>query len=152
LALTYKILIINKLGHIPAAVRTVLRGWPPSRTADFLMISSRGLPEAVPTANELAPLVNDLHRRLEASDRKYQTLVDNLPEVVWSMTLSGKPTSVSRSVETVCAFTPADILDSSHNIWVERAHAEDLLRVRQAYASLVSTSQPLQLEYRWQRK
>ncbi len=86
------------------------------------------------------------------AEDKYQSLVANVDGVVWTAVLGGRTTCVSDKVEPICAFTPAEILASAGNIWLDRIHAEDSRRVLEAYIQFVSTRIGFDAEYRWQRK
>jgi len=93
----------------------------------------------------------EARERLEASERKYRTLVEHIPDVVWTATQGGKVTYISPRVEAVCGFTPEDILAAPDSFWFDRVHVEDLDAMRKAYA-LVSADRPFEAEYRWMRK
>ena len=81
----------------------------------------------------------------------YESLIANIPGVVWSAALGGTTTFVSAKVEQVCAFTAAEILAAPGNIWIDRVHPEDFHRVQDAYNLFASTKTTFDAEYRWQR-
>ena len=80
------------------------------------------------------------------------SLIANIPSVVWSAALGGRTTFVSAKVEHVCGFTVADVLAAPGNFWIDRIHPEDVRRVRDAYNVFASTKTAFDAEYRWQRK
>src|SRR5688572_14604860 len=73
-------------------------------------------------------------------------------EVAWSGAVGGRALWVSGSVQRVCGFSPAEILDTRSNIWVDRAHPADLARVEAAFRQLVLEGIPFNVAYRWQRR
>ena len=89
-------------------------------------------------------------RQLEASERKYRSLVENVPDVVWLGTLEGKVTFLSPRVEAVCGFTPGDIAASADSFWFDRIHPDDVDRVRAAYAAIANGG--YRAEFRWRHK
>ena len=93
----------------------------------------------------------EARERLEASERKYRTLIEHIPDVVWTATKGGKVTYISPRVEAVCGFTPEEVVTAPDSFWLDRIHVEDLDAVRKAY-ELVSTDHPCEAEYRWLRK
>ena len=64
----------------------------------------------------------------------------------------GQTLWVSASVRRLCGFTPAEILSTPGNIWLDRAHPADAARIEEAYRLFVVTGAPFAVEYRWQRQ
>jgi two-component system cell cycle sensor histidine kinase/response regulator CckA len=85
-----------------------------------------------------------------ASEEKYRTLIESLPDVVWSSRPDGKITFISPTVTKVCGFSAEELLHAPPSFWFERVHREDVDRVRQAYADVASSGYAS--EYRWQHK
>jgi PAS domain S-box-containing protein len=89
--------------------------------------------------------------QVEASERRYRLLIENIPDVVWLATLDGNLTFVSPKVEAVCGFSAGDLIAAPASFWFNRIHPEDWTRVEHEYAQL-ATSGAYEAEYRWQRK
>lgn len=87
---------------------------------------------------------------LRQSEEKYRTLVANIPDLVWSANSQGKPTFVSDNIESICGYTPQEIYESG--VWFDRVHPEDVDTLRAAYERLLADGEPLECEYRIQRK
>jgi PAS domain S-box-containing protein len=92
----------------------------------------------------------EARRKEAASEEKYRTLIESLPDVVWSSRLDGKITFISPTVSKVCGFSADELLQAPPSFWFERIHGEDVDRVRQAYAAVARTDYAA--EYRWQHK
>jgi two-component system cell cycle sensor histidine kinase/response regulator CckA len=92
----------------------------------------------------------EARRNLAVSEEKYRTLVESLPDVVWSATLDGQITFISSPVAKVCGFSADELRRASPSIWFDRIHPEDVDRVRESYADILKTS--FAAEYRWQHK
>ena len=98
---------------------------------------------------QMAHAIHKNQRDLVASERRFQALVENLPDVVWSATVDGAITMISRRVFDVLGISVEDVLAAPEKIWIARTHLEDLERVEQALSTLVATGETLNLEHRW---
>jgi two-component system cell cycle sensor histidine kinase/response regulator CckA len=92
----------------------------------------------------------EARRSLAASEEKYRTLIESIPDVVWSAKLDGTITFISAPVVKVCGFSADEMRRASPSFWFDRVHPEDVDRVRQAYADISKTD--FAAEYRWQHK
>jgi PAS domain S-box-containing protein len=90
-------------------------------------------------------------QHMEASERKYRLLVENIPDVVWLATLDGKILFMSPKVEAVCGLTATELMAAPASFWFERIHPSDVADVRREFARLASHGK-FEAEYRWQRK
>jgi two-component system cell cycle sensor histidine kinase/response regulator CckA len=89
-------------------------------------------------------------RKLEASQARYRSLVDNIPDLVRTVDVTGKILFVGSKAEAICGVTAHELTAAPASFWLDRIHPEDLGRVRAAYQGLVSRREALDLEYRWQ--
>ncbi|HEX2674039.1 MAG TPA: PAS domain S-box protein, partial [Polyangiaceae bacterium] len=92
-------------------------------------------------------------RALTAAEEKYRSLVERMPDVVW--TSSGlKCTFATDNVERLTGFTPEEIYDLEMDSWLERVHPDDVSRVADALSVLDRDDEPgsFDLEYRFRRK
>jgi PAS domain S-box-containing protein len=116
------------------------------------------LPEERHLINSLAEMLKAaLERRiakaaLVRSIEKYQSLVTNIPDVIWTADSDGQTTYISPSVERVYGFTAEEICAGGPDIWMGRIHPDDLGRVRQAYSRLFHQKRRFEVEYRIQHK
>ncbi|MFW9917322.1 MAG: PAS domain S-box protein [Candidatus Thorarchaeota archaeon] len=89
---------------------------------------------------------------LRESERKYLSIIENIPVVTWLSDSSGKTSYISPNVEQVYGFTPDEIYQMNEKAWFGRIHFSDLERVKKAYAGLFERVEPFDVEYRIQRK
>ncbi len=92
------------------------------------------------------------HERLERSIHKYESLVANIPDVIWTADSKARTTFISPSVERVYGFTADEICAGGSGIWLGRIHPDDIESVRKAYGELFHRRTPFEVEYRIQRK
>ncbi len=92
----------------------------------------------------------EARRNLAVSEEKYRTLIESIPDVVWSATLDGELTFISEPVVNVCGFSAEEFRRAAPSFWFDRIHPEDLDRVRQAYSHIAKSDYAA--EYRWQHK
>jgi PAS domain S-box-containing protein len=92
----------------------------------------------------------EARRKEAASEEKYRTLIESIPDVVWVARPDGKVTFISPAASKVCGFSAEELHDAPASFWFDRIHPEDIERVRQAYAA-VRTSE-YAAEYRWRHR
>ncbi len=90
-------------------------------------------------------------RLLEASESKYRSLIENIPDIVWRATLEGRITFISPQVESICGFSAEELMAAPQTFWVDRVHPDDRDRVHAAYRRL-ELGTPYTSEYRWRHK
>lgn len=89
-----------------------------------------------------------VRRQLEASAAQYRSLVENMPDVVWTATREGRPTFVSSNVLAITGFPAARLLNES--LGRERIHPDDARSVKAAFRALLAERTPVNVEFRWQ--
>jgi len=89
---------------------------------------------------------------LRESENHYRTLVRQTPAVLWTSDQNGQTTFISSNVEKVYGYTPEEIIKSGDRLWFGRIHSEDLASVKAAYAMLMKSGEPYDIEYRIQRQ
>ncbi|MDE1889245.1 MAG: PAS domain S-box protein [Planctomycetota bacterium] len=86
------------------------------------------------------------------SEEKYRSLVENLPDVVWTVDQAGNTIFISQNIEKVCGYTPEEIYEAGDSLWLERIHPEDIGKVEKAYGSFFKLHKRLDVEYKSKRK
>jgi PAS domain S-box-containing protein len=97
--------------------------------------------------------ISETRRAAEAvreSEEKYRSLVANIPDVVWTADSQGRPSFISNNVEKIYGYTPEEIYQTG--VWFERVHPDDAKLLRAAHERLLVSGQPLESEFRVQRK
>jgi len=103
-----------------------------------------------------AAVIRDISERkrveetIRRSEEKYRSLVDNIPDVIFTSNALGKPVFVSSNIERIYGYTPEEICQT--DIWFERIHPDDAPRVQGAFEAMVARGQAFEAEYRIQRK
>jgi two-component system, cell cycle sensor histidine kinase and response regulator CckA len=90
-------------------------------------------------------------RRLAERERELRSLVDNVPDVLWSATSNGKFTFVSPNASKVIGLTAGELLSSSLESMSMSIHPADKERCDGAWDALLNRGTPLDIEFRWQR-
>lgn len=86
------------------------------------------------------------------SKEKYQSLVTNIPDVVWTTDSEGNTVFITSNVEKVCGYTADEICSDKNKKWLDRIHPDDLEKVKSAYNLLFTKGVKFDVEYRIQRK
>ena len=86
---------------------------------------------------------------LRDADRKYRTLLEQIPVITYAALLDeiATPIYTSPQIETVLGFTPAECKADPH-LWIDRLHADDRDRVLAELAQALKLSKPFVSEYR----
>jgi PAS domain S-box-containing protein len=93
---------------------------------------------------------HETRSRLDASEERYRTLVEQIPVIVYREAATGDAMQVvfiNSRVEAILGITPAEwIADSS--VWIEAIHPEDRARVEEENRRSDETLSPFLVEYR----
>ncbi|HVU04985.1 MAG TPA: PAS domain S-box protein [Polyangiaceae bacterium] len=94
--------------------------------------------------------VVESRRRLEESERRYRSLVENIPEVFWSCTVPDmKILFVSGNVQRLCGYSVERIHATPIETLVGRVHPDDLPGFETAMEETMTVGTPMDREYRW---
>jgi PAS domain S-box-containing protein len=105
---------------------------------------------------EFQAVIQDITRRkqseeaLQMSEEKYRSLIEHIPDVVWTADSSRKLIYNSGNADKVLGYNSAELLGGQ--LWLNRIHPEDAARVEQAYQKLFSDGEKFDVEYRFCRK
>jgi diguanylate cyclase (GGDEF)-like protein/PAS domain S-box-containing protein len=90
----------------------------------------------------------EAERKLAASEEKYRQVIDNIPEVVWSADMRGAVNFVSPQVDSIIGISQSAFYRKGIVALADSVHPEDRDAVENALKMLLSTGQPIDLEYR----
>ncbi len=105
---------------------------------------------------EFQAVIQDITQRkqseqaLRASEEKYRSLIDHIPDVVWTADASRDLLYISGNAVKVLGYSLEELLAGP--LWLNRIHPEDAARVGQAYQKLFSEGEKFDVEYRFSRK
>ena len=88
---------------------------------------------------------------LRASEVKYRSLIENIPDVTWTTSRQGRTIFISPNVERVYGYSPQEIYEHQ-DIWLGRIHPDDIEKVKQGYELFFDKGIPYDAEYRIKRK
>ena len=89
---------------------------------------------------------------LRASEEKYRSLIDHIPDVVWTADSNRELIYISGNVIKVLGFSSEELLENGWHLWLDRIHPEDAAYVSQAYQGLFARGEKFDVEYRICRK
>lgn len=89
---------------------------------------------------------------LARSERKYRSLVTNIPDIAWRADYTGKIVYISPKVYEICGYTPEEIYSGGAKFLFDSVHFDDLERVRESWESLFNQKSMFDIEYRIRRK
>jgi PAS domain S-box-containing protein len=107
---------------------------------------------------EFQAVIQDITQRkeseqaLQASEKKYRSLVANIPDVVWTANARGELTYISDNVRAILGYSSSELICAGAGYWLERVHPDDLASLEQAFQLLFSKGRPFNMEYRMRRK
>jgi two-component system cell cycle sensor histidine kinase/response regulator CckA len=113
--------------------------------------ASAELRKRIHTGHRDVTVLAQSRARLEASERRYRSLVENIPEVFWSARASDLTlTFVSPNVEAVCGYSPDALQGRIHGQPLSRVHPEDAERVTAALERAIEQRDKFDEVFRWQ--
>jgi PAS domain S-box-containing protein len=86
------------------------------------------------------------------SEKKYESLLANIPDVLWTADRDGRVTYVSPGIEDLRGWSPKEICRRSRALWFGKIHPHDVERVKEAYERLFSRNEKYDVEYRIRKK
>lgn len=91
-------------------------------------------------------------KALQQSEKKYRSLVGNIPAITWTATQDKRPIFISSNIKEVYGFTSEEIYQDRRKYWLERIHPKEIEKVKKAYELLFRENKVYDVEYRIQRK
>ncbi|OGP13695.1 MAG: hypothetical protein A2052_10160 [Deltaproteobacteria bacterium GWA2_54_12] len=88
---------------------------------------------------------------LKESEKKYRSLIDNIPDITWTSDVAGRIVYVSGNVREMLGYSPEEVC-SDYSIWEKIIHPEDRARVMAAFEALFETGKRFDEQYRMMRK
>jgi PAS domain S-box-containing protein len=107
---------------------------------------------------EFQAVIQDITQRkesekaLRASEEKYRSLIDHIPDVVWTADSNRDLLYISGNAGKVLGYTSEDLLGKGRQLWMDRIHPNDAAHVSQAYQKLFSSGEEFNVEYQIRRK
>jgi len=107
---------------------------------------------------EFQAVIQDITQRkqsegdLRASEEKYRSLIDNIPDVVWTANFSRDVSYIGGNVKKVLGYSSEEVLASGGKQWIDHIHPDDAERVTRAYQALFSRNEKFDVEYRVRRQ
>ena len=89
---------------------------------------------------------------LQESEKKYRSLVENIPDITWMADREGKVIFISPNIEEECGYTPEEIYEAGDIFLFEKIHPDNVERVKEMFELLFTRGNMFDVEYRIQRK
>ena len=89
---------------------------------------------------EFQAVIHDITHRKQAEESLLQgtevSLIDHIPDAVWTANASGELLFVSDNVEEILGYEPEELTQISRVLWLKRIHPEDRAMVQGAFGAL----------------
>jgi PAS domain S-box-containing protein len=89
---------------------------------------------------------------LLTSEEKYRSLIDHIPDIVWTANAKREIVYIGGNAEKVLGYNSGELSEEGRNLWLERIHPDDLQRVNNAYDALFNRNEKFDVQYRFRRK
>lgn len=118
----------------------------------FLPVLGGGLPKLVETPPDLSH-EQSLEARARKAERRYQTLVEQIPVVTFLVSFENRKSEiyVSAHVEKLLGYSAKEWADDPI-LWYQRLHTEDRARWNEAFSRTISLAEPFKGDYRFRAK
>ncbi len=90
--------------------------------------------------------------QLRRQEEQYRSLVVNIPDVPWQTDASGSPKYLGDGFEKITGYTAEEVVEGGSAFWRTRVHDDDIEAVNLGFQRLFGENQPLEVEFRFQRK
>lgn len=92
------------------------------------------------------------HEALRLNEEKFRSLVNHIPDAVWTVNAAGEAIFISGNAERIYGFTVDELKGQGTALGLGRVHADDALRLRGAWQALFARQQRFEVECRYERK
>jgi PAS domain S-box-containing protein len=89
---------------------------------------------------------------LRQSEEAYRSLVENIPDCVWTVGSDGRAWFVSDTIQQITGYTPDELRQGAPAVWNEAIHPDERGRVLRAHAALFEQGAPFDMEYRFRHR
>jgi two-component system, cell cycle sensor histidine kinase and response regulator CckA len=90
--------------------------------------------------------------RAGAAERRYRSLLERIPDVIWTATVDGTITFATANVASMCGYTAEELCAEDLETRAERVHPDDRAPVKEAFRALAEHGTPFDIEYRRMHK
>lgn len=87
----------------------------------------------------------------EKAEQHYKSLVENIPDVVWTADEKGRVVFLSSDVDKMLGFTPEEYY-KNNDVWFNQIHSDDVSKVKKSYEDLFVSNKEFNIEYRYKTK
>lgn len=156
IALFISNLLATPLQYLEKITRKAARG-ELGMTIDRSIVSSKD--EIGSLADSFDKMIKSLRERTETlyrekqalreSEQRFREIIENASDIIFTMDLNGVIHDISRSWQTLLGYDKLDIQGRHYNSYI---HADDREKTKNGLKKLLSTEQPISIEYRiWDR-
>jgi PAS domain S-box-containing protein len=89
---------------------------------------------------------------IRRSEEKFRRILSNLPDIAWTADQYGRLVYISPRIEKLAGFDSRDLYSAGVQLLFDRAHPEDLDRLRTAVDDLFCRRKPFDIEFRFKHK
>jgi PAS domain S-box-containing protein len=89
---------------------------------------------------------------LTTAEERYRSLLDRIPDVIWTIDQRGTLTFITANVEQVLGFRPDEMKADSVDVRLNQIHPEEVAAVEASFKALFKNGTPFDVEYRRLRK
>ena len=92
------------------------------------------------------------HEALRLNEEKFRSLVNHIPDAVWTVNAAGEALFMSGNAERIYGFTVDELKSQGTALGLTRVHPDDAPRLRAAWQSLFERQERFEVECRYERK
>src|SRR5688500_4584629 len=93
-----------------------------------------------------------LEIRLRRLEERYQALIANLPDAVWTADSSGRAVYISPRITDIFGFAPEEVYVQGEALWLRRIHPDDIDAVWEAYHRFFADGEAFDVVYRYRHR
>lgn len=91
-------------------------------------------------------------RALAAAEAKYRSVVERMPDVIWTTTTEGEVTFLTPNIMNLVGYSVDEVLAETNQLRARHVHPEDRATVAAAFRTFVTDGKAFDLEFRCQHR
>lgn len=117
----------------------------------------KGLPFTFKEKQLLLAIVRDVtdkNQALKSKEKtfgKYQRLLQNIPDVVWTTNSQGNTVFITENISDLFGYTREEIYQND-SLWFDNIHPDNVDLVKESFQKLFTENKPFNIEYRLRKK
>jgi PAS domain S-box-containing protein len=96
----------------------------------------------------MTKIINNKRENLTDKEKRYLSIMANIPDIIWTTDINGHTSYISNNIKDILGFTNNEIYDHTPELFHERIHPDDLMKIKNALKDLFTKNIKYNIKYR----